>query len=315
MDITAKTLNTNLVVNSITGKVGDNITIQSTIKDSEGFNITGGKVVFKVNGITLKDTTSTILYVPVVNGIAQLNYIIPSSWSKNNSVIQVIYSGVKDKYDPCRTSNTINVTKKTAELNITVNKNITKSTDNVTFTTIVKDINGTLLNDGQIIIKFQGKTIKDINGNTIKANVTNGIATLNYTIPNGISAHTYNISATYLNPEYYEATNITKLTTEKLNTGILLNSLNITKNNSTTKLIGVITDSNGNLPVGTTKISVKINGLTISHLKITNGIINNTITIPYTLKRNTYTITVISATNNAYIGDIRNTTLTVVKSS
>ncbi len=311
VNFTVEKANTTLVVNPVVGVVQNTITLQANITDQYGNNVTSGKVVFKINGKTIRDINGNVLYANVTNGVAKLEYIIPRSLTKNNLTIEAKYSGTADTYNPSNNINTINVTKRTANLNVIVTKNPVKAGNNVTFMTIVKDTNGTVLNNGVIIFKFQGHTIRDTNGNSIFVNVTNGIATLTYTIPNGISAKTYNITAVYANKDYNRVETIASITAQKITSFISLNSTTTTRYSNSTLLTGTIKDANGNLMTGTHKINVKLNGKSIGTYKVTNGIINSNISIPNTLKHTNYQITVKIGDTNGYYSSNTTTTLTI----
>ncbi len=86
----------------------------------------------------------------------------------------------------------------------------------LTYKQILQINNGNNVTDGKVVFKINGTTIKDNNSIPIYANVTNGIATLQYIIPNGISAKDYNITAVYANKDYYRAQTVTLLTAQKI---------------------------------------------------------------------------------------------------
>ncbi|MBO7719651.1 MAG: Ig-like domain repeat protein [Methanosphaera sp.] len=66
------------------------------------------------------------------------------------------------------------------------------------------------VNTGKIIIKINGKTIKDANGKVIFAKVTNGIASIEYTLPESMKAKDYTLTAIYtsIDNEKIETTKI-----------------------------------------------------------------------------------------------------------
>ncbi len=309
--ITIQKLNTTLTVNPINGVVQNTIYLQANVTDSQGNNVTGGNVVFKINGKTIRDANGNVIYANVTNGVAKVEYIIPRSLAKDNLTIEAKYSGIIDAYGQSNNTNTINVTKRTADFTLTVNKNPVKSADVITYMAIVRDSNGTLLNNGQVVFKFQGKTIRDANGNPILVNVTNGMAKLQYTIPNGISARGYNITAVYANKDYTRTESIAQLTAQKIRSTMTLNQLTTIRGSNTTLLTGIIKDINGNLMTGTHKISVKINGKNSGTYTVTNGTINTNITIPNNLKNPNYTISVKIGDNNGYYGTNATTTLLI----
>ncbi|RAP53736.1 MAG: hypothetical protein BZ137_05845, partial [Methanosphaera sp. rholeuAM130] len=79
--------------------VGLKQTVSSTIyyNDEVARNINKGKVTFKVNGKTLKDSNGKTVYANVVNGTASIEKLtIPVSWNTPDTTIQAIYSGSSD---------------------------------------------------------------------------------------------------------------------------------------------------------------------------------------------------------------------------
>ena len=74
--------------------IGKNTTITASIYlgDDVMTDINAGKVVFKVNGKTLKDFTGKVIYAKVVNGTATIeNYEIPQTWNRDNLTITAVY--------------------------------------------------------------------------------------------------------------------------------------------------------------------------------------------------------------------------------
>lgn len=77
--------------------VGEKVTLQAIIRNKEGNLVTGGNLVFKINGVTMKDnfgfTHNGAAYkINVVNGIAQVTFI-PTSDIRGAKTIEVTYSG------------------------------------------------------------------------------------------------------------------------------------------------------------------------------------------------------------------------------
>ncbi len=79
--------NMTTITNSTNSKAGDSISITTKINDTL---IKTGKVVFKLNGITLKDTNGNPIKVNLNNGIATVNYTIPSNLSKTNYTLTTL---------------------------------------------------------------------------------------------------------------------------------------------------------------------------------------------------------------------------------
>ena len=85
-----------LRIDTIEFTVGSPATITASIYkgDEVDSTISKGKIVFKVNGKTLKDSTGKVIYAKVVNGTATIeNYLVPDDWAKEGTTIQEVYSG------------------------------------------------------------------------------------------------------------------------------------------------------------------------------------------------------------------------------
>ena len=80
-----------ITTNDITATAGEQITLTANINDGDK-QINTGKVLFKINGKTIKDANGKVLYVKVVNGIASLNYTIPSDMNAKNYNITAIFT-------------------------------------------------------------------------------------------------------------------------------------------------------------------------------------------------------------------------------
>ena len=61
---------------------------------------------------------------------------------------------------------------------------------------------GNNINIGKVTFKVNGKTVKDANGKVIYAKVVNGQVSVEYTIPDNMKAKDYNITATFISPDY-----------------------------------------------------------------------------------------------------------------
>ncbi|MDO5825395.1 MAG: hypothetical protein Q4Q22_03360, partial [Methanosphaera sp.] len=94
---TIKAVTTTTTVSALSGVVGDRITLTATVKDNTGTAVEGGRVIFKLNGVTLKDNgklsgSSNPLKVYVSNGIATTTIIADLSM-KSISQISASYIG------------------------------------------------------------------------------------------------------------------------------------------------------------------------------------------------------------------------------
>lgn len=162
-------------------------------------NITKGKITFKVNGKTLKDTNGKVIYAKIVNGTATIeDYEVPESWAKEGTTIQAVYSGSNDLEK--MTSDKTEITITPTEPTITT-ENITASAgDTITLTATINT--GTTLNTGKVVFKINGKTVKDANGKVIYAKVSNNQVNFTYTLSSDMKAKEYNLTVTFISSDY-----------------------------------------------------------------------------------------------------------------
>jgi len=161
-------------------------------------DINKGKVTFKVNGKTLKDASGKVIYAKVIGGVASIEgYEIPQGW-KEGSTIQAVYSGSSDlaKMSSEKTNITITSTEPTIQTeNITANEGST-----INLTASITSV--TPINTGKVVFKINGKTVKDASGKVIYAKVVNNQVNIEYTLPEDMTAGTYNITAVFISVDY-----------------------------------------------------------------------------------------------------------------
>ena len=207
-----------IIIDTTEFTVGETATITASIcyTNKVQTDINKGKVTFKVNGKTLKDTNGKVIYAKVVNGTATLeNYLVPDDWAKYETTIQAVYSGSTQ----CEklTSEKTNITLATPEATLV----ITPITDDMqtgsTVTLKAKVATGDkAITTGKIVFKINGKTVKDANGKVIYAKVdSNGEVSVDYTIPESFKAGTYNIEAVFTASGYEKLTDNTTMTVVK----------------------------------------------------------------------------------------------------
>ena len=200
-----------LIIETIEFAANTNTTISASIFSGEEKmeNITKGKVTFKVDGKTLKDTSGKVIYAKVINGTATIeNYLIPDSW-KEGSTIQAVYSGSTE----CEklTSEKENITINKEEPTFITESVTAKAGDKITLKAKITD-NGNVINTGKVVFKINGKTVKDENGKVIYAKVLNNIVNVEYTIPDSFNVKDYNITAVFIAPGYDSLENTKTLT-------------------------------------------------------------------------------------------------------
>lgn len=196
---------------------GENTSIQASIyKGDDVFTqINKGKVTFKVNGKTLKDSNGKVIYAKVVNGTAIIeNYEVPSTWD-NNTTIEATYTGSAEQ-----------ATLKSEKTNITINPteptmsiiNVTSAPSETIQITAQITQSDNPIKTGKVVFKINGKTVKDSNGKVIYAKVTDGVATINYTIPENMKIDTYEIKAIFTATGYEKLESTGTLTIARVET-------------------------------------------------------------------------------------------------
>ena len=191
-------INTKIVLETINAQVGDTINLKAYVYDIYGNPINTGRVVFKINGKTIKDANGNIIYATVKEGIATIeNYTVPANWFKIKSVLNVVYGGTST-YEQTRTNNTtpMNITKKTATMTMTTNTTTAKPGETIKITVKIteKDAN---VNEGRVLFKVNGKTMRDNEGYIAYHEVKDGLVTITYTIPENARAQDYTFTCVY----------------------------------------------------------------------------------------------------------------------
>ncbi|OED30031.1 Ig-like domain repeat protein [Methanosphaera sp. WGK6] len=204
-------LPTTIKVDPVTAHIGDIITLTATVTDSENNAITNGKVVFKVNGKTLRDAEGNVIYATVKGGKYVVeNITVLSGWAKTSSVITAVYGGYGD-LGSSRSNTTFTVTKREAKA--TVDSVTAKAGETVTFT--VKLTDDITVTGGKVVFKLNGKTLRDNNGNVLYGTVTDGVAKVTYTLPAKMSAKTYTLTSVFSSGIYNRAEAKATLTVTK----------------------------------------------------------------------------------------------------
>ena len=191
-----------LIIDTLDFTLNTNATIRANILfDNQTLtNLTAGKVAFKVNGKTLKDENGKVIYAKVVNGTATIeNYLIPSSWAKEGITISAVYSGSSQCPSLRSQQQELNITAQTPT--ITAEDITTTRGSTITLKATLTDDNK-IINNGKVVFKINGKTVKDSNGRTIYAKVTNNTVSVEYTLPENYKSGEYNITAVLISSDY-----------------------------------------------------------------------------------------------------------------
>ena len=150
----------------------------------------------------------------------------------------------------------------------------------ITLESKVVDQDGKNVEKGYVIYKVNGQSLKDSDGNLLYATISNGVATLKYTVPKSWYGKNLTIGAVYKENNLYnsskaDTTNVT-ITTGKVVLKIANQSSH--ENGENTQFVVTVLDENGN-NIKDGQVLIKINGVTIKDAngkaivaKVTNGI-------------------------------------------
>lgn len=279
-EIKINKINPVITLDPVTGVIGENITLTAHLTDKYGNPVTGGNIVFKLNGLTLKtngifggNTTSMKFHV---TNKTVTHTITLDPYLQNTKNMTITYSG-NEIYNQARSKPVeVKIHKRNAQLNLTIIPAHTKQYDTITIKAHVSDTtpgakNNTIITDNtKIIIKINGITLKDDNGQIIFIPIQKDrTATYNYTIPAGMAAITITgqtrnntITSIFISDNYYPVIkNSTTFQVEISNTTIEIENITVTKNNKLNIRAKIKDYMNKNV-VGNNKIIIKINGIT-----------------------------------------------------
>ncbi len=280
--------NTTFTINPITINKGENTTISTTILDENGNTINNElKVVIKVNGKTI--TTTTIKQT--------LNITIPTEKLREGEYNLTIIVGENSNYNTQVNSTTITINKKDVNITVTTDLETTVGSSIQIKANITN--NNVAVTEGIVIFKINGKTLTDKDNNQIEVVIgEDGIATLNYTLPNTIGEGTYNITAVYTHKNYNRNENTTKITIKQIEPTIIIEELKLTENSIQLGII--LTDDDLNVISHDIKTAIKIDEKTVEYTTITNGVLNTTINLEKQLKEGNHIITIITTPTSQY---------------
>lgn len=327
--------NVNLTVEPITGVIGENITLTAHVKDLEGNNITGGNLVFKLNGKTLRedgrfDSNASALKFRVKDGLVSVN-ITADLYLRNAKNLTASYSGTSVYNETRSEVVTAQIQKRYASIEVSATPEVQKQHQVITFTAKVTDVtknhkNETLINyDTYVMFKVNGVTLKDENGTAIKVKVgEDNTASYNYTIAPGTggitstgSTRDYSVTAVFVGDNYYpDVKNETKFNVERSTVDVNFENVMVSEAN-VLSINATLTDYAGSNVVGTNKILIKINGKSLVnsttgkaiYYSVKDGVINLTDIIvdpEVTIKR----VMLVTGERQAYL-ESRNETLDI----
>ncbi|CEL23705.1 beta strand repeat-containing protein [Methanobacterium formicicum] len=284
---------TTITVDPVNGHAGQTITINTHITDSNSNPVKDGKVTYKVNGTLIGN-------IDVSNGLATITWTIPTTWTTGIYNIIAEYSG---SVNYLASNNTTNLTVTPIPTTITVDPVNGDVGETVNMTAHATDFNGNPVNEGKVTYKVNGTIIGNID-------VSNGLATITWTIPTTWIGGVYSIIAEYSGSVNYLASiNTTNLTVNPTPTTVTVDPVNGHAGQTMT-ITTHATDSNSN-PVKDGQVTYKINSTTIGTVDVINGLATINWTIPTTWNTGTYNIIADYSGSANYLASINTTNLTV----
>ena len=171
-------------------------------------------------------------------------------------------------------------------------------TEKLLINTTVVDTDGNKLNEGFVIFKINGKTLKDENGRTITVDVKNNTAQLNYILTSAYNAGSVNISAHYRAKNYIQENQTVKTSIIKSDLDDVSIQIDTPKGENTTLNI-TLCDEVGKQITTNSKIAIKINGKTQNTTTIVDGKIRLNLNT-CNMKSGNHTISLIVGENRLY---------------
>lgn len=297
INLTLEQRKTYIVSKDIYTKSGNKIIIQATVYDlltRKAVNSTS-EACIKVNNVTIKN-------MQISNGKILHAYINNYSSEKYNLTIKF---GGNDIYESSQWDGNIYLNK--TEIKITTNNINTKSHKTINIKANLYENNKLATGEINAIIKINDITISS-------QTVTDGKINCNYTLPDHIGSGTYTITIkTGETGKYYNASTNAKLIVTK--NYKYINTTNIkTKVNETINIKAQLLDEEGKLINKTTGCCVKIDGITIENLNVTDGLINFNYTLPENMKAGNYTMLFKAAESTGYMHATKTVVLEVEES-
>lgn len=295
------TVHESIIVSDVTAKKDDVVAFTAYVTDANGRAVSTGKVVFKLNGNTLKSKGNPIK-VRVVGGVAQLNYTIPSYSAKKYRLTAVYGNGSTRLEDNA----TLTIQKLKTEI---TDVKFTQTSDTGLLVARVVDEHGDIVErDTKITVKINGKTV--IRQVKVKDGLINMIFDLS-SYRDG--SHTLTIIAG--ENGLYETSRVNKAF-YKNTSGIMQFSTRITDLHTSVRdgMLGIVADvvdDMGSNLENDVKLSIKLDGKTLVNKAIVSGgVINRTLNVS-AYDKGVYNLTLIVGESRLYKSYVLNTTVSI----
>ena len=200
---------TTVVLDPISIKKGESVNISANITAED--IVDGGKVYFKINGKIMRDDEGKIIYAEVTDGRAVIeNYNNTGVWN-DKTTIQALYNG--NQY--FLSSNSEKITPSITQEESGSSGGSTPESPSISVDSVTASAGETIsitvrlnnIDDGKVVLKVAGKTVKTADGK-LYAKVDGNEITFTYTLPKTIKAGEHEIKAVYSGSSKLEATSI-----------------------------------------------------------------------------------------------------------
>ena len=264
--------NTSVKVDDVNARVGDEVNLTANVVDEKEEKVTGGKVLFKINGETIRENDNPVL-TDVVDGRAVLGCSVAPSWLKNIS-IEAVYKPTENYSSSRNTTYNVFISQVStdtlvANISSQVGKNVTL------MASIVAD-NDKPVNEGKVVFKINNESFK-VDGSVVYARVVNSTASIDCVVPYTWRRNV-TLDAVYSGSKTYDSSrsNTAYINMTPYYTNVTLDDDIHLVLNKVTQLVAHVT-TNGT-PVSEGRMIFKVNGATIKnngsivYVNVVNGL-------------------------------------------
>lgn len=246
-------------INLKTSNNSSHIIMNATLKSDIPVNT--GYVIYKLNGVTLKNSTNETIKVQVVNSQATLT-LPTQQYRRVYTSSEAVYSG-NSLFEQSRSkqNNTIN-TRITPTIRVTQNQSSyfigqTAKIDVYLSSNLTNAFNGI------VIFKINGETIKNSNNEPLIVNMINNHISYNYTIPKGLNKGNFTFYVATEGSRYNKVSSELLLKIVHLDTNLSSSKISVDNNNYCT-INATFKDKFNNPLVGKHYVDVYIDGKKLS---------------------------------------------------
>ncbi len=105
-ELTIQTPEITITTSDTTATTGQTVTLTATINSEKTINT--GKVVFKINGKSIKDANGKVIYAQVINNQVSVEYTIPENMKQKDYTLTAVF--IASEYDRLEDTKTLTIT-------------------------------------------------------------------------------------------------------------------------------------------------------------------------------------------------------------